>query len=356
MQQTEPLFDHLVGGNEQLVGHSETEHPGGLVVDDQFELARLHNRQVRGLGPLEEAAGIDTGLTPRVLNVGTIAHQPAHFGNFTRRICRGNRVARRQVGKLHPPEAEKRVGANQERIRPLAHKSCEGCILRIFVSVGSRALIGVSSTAWGSAIAWITANWPIPGPRVESRSTATRVTRGAISLNNSSHFPARLYSNWVKPVTLPPGRAMLSTKPDPSGSMTCVNTIGVVGAACSIGASTTLLGSRITSGARAASSAASFWVRAGLKAPQRYSMRILRPTVQPEVCSACSNAARRATDSGSSSARATITPMHLIRSVCCAPAASGQTAAPPSSPMKTRLFIRSPRRRGRARLRECRGV
>src|SRR5262245_24435437 len=49
---------------------------------------------------------------------------------------------------------------------------------------------------------------------------------------------------------------MLSTNPDPSGSMTCVNTIGVVGAACSIGASTTLLDTRITSGASAATSAA----------------------------------------------------------------------------------------------------
>ena len=29
---------HLVGGDEQLVGHSEAEHPGGLGVDDQLEL------------------------------------------------------------------------------------------------------------------------------------------------------------------------------------------------------------------------------------------------------------------------------------------------------------------------------
>jgi hypothetical protein len=29
-------------------------------------------------------------------------------------------------------------------------------------------------------------------------------------------------------VTLPPGRAKLSTKPEPTGSMTCTNTIGIV--------------------------------------------------------------------------------------------------------------------------------
>jgi hypothetical protein len=35
-------------------------------------------------------------------------------------------------------------------------------------------------------------------------------------------------------VTLPPGRAKLSTKPEPTGSMTCTNTIGIVRAAFSI--------------------------------------------------------------------------------------------------------------------------
>jgi hypothetical protein len=38
---TASLFDHLVGGYEQLVRHGETEHPGGLVIDDQLELVQL---------------------------------------------------------------------------------------------------------------------------------------------------------------------------------------------------------------------------------------------------------------------------------------------------------------------------
>jgi hypothetical protein len=29
-------FEHLVGSNKQLIGHSEAEHPGGRGVDDQF--------------------------------------------------------------------------------------------------------------------------------------------------------------------------------------------------------------------------------------------------------------------------------------------------------------------------------
>ena len=80
--------------------HGEAEHPGGLGVDDQLELARLHDRQVRRLGALEDAAGIDADLTPRIRKVGSVAHQPAGFGKFTHRICRGDRMARRQDGPI----------------------------------------------------------------------------------------------------------------------------------------------------------------------------------------------------------------------------------------------------------------
>ena len=45
--------------------------------------------------------------------------------------------------------------------------------------------------------------------------TAARVRPGVISLSNSSHFPLVPYSNRVKPVTLPPGRAKLATNPPP---------------------------------------------------------------------------------------------------------------------------------------------
>ena len=43
-------------------GTVEAEHPGGLEVDDQLELGRLHDRQVGGLGALENAAGVDADL------------------------------------------------------------------------------------------------------------------------------------------------------------------------------------------------------------------------------------------------------------------------------------------------------
>src|SRR5262245_55101356 len=67
----------------------------------------------------------------------------------------------------------------------------------------------------GRAIAWMTPNWAIAAEFVGSRRTATRVTSGAISLSSSSHFPPMLYSEIMKPVVLPPGRARL---PDDAGA------------------------------------------------------------------------------------------------------------------------------------------
>ena len=54
------------------------------------------HRQVRRLLALEDAADIDADLTIRIRNVGTVAHQPAGFGIFTRRYAAG--IARRPAG------------------------------------------------------------------------------------------------------------------------------------------------------------------------------------------------------------------------------------------------------------------
>jgi hypothetical protein len=79
---------------------------------------------------------------------------------------------------------------------------------------------------------------------------------GAISLSSSSHFPPMLYSAVMKPVTLPPGRARLSTTPAATGSKTAGNTIGTVRVSCSNGTTMEMPLARMTSGLRATNSAA----------------------------------------------------------------------------------------------------
>jgi hypothetical protein len=129
---------------------------------------------------------------------------------------------------------------------------------------------------------------------VASRRTAARVTPGAVCLSSSSHFALTLQSNEVKPVALPPGRAMLSTKPWATGSETIGNTIGTVRVACSSAPTVEAPWAKITSGASAANSAACLRMSSALAPAQRVSIRTLRPMVQPNSASACRNAPTQA--------------------------------------------------------------
>src|SRR5712692_5926738 len=71
-------------------------------------------------------------------------------------------------------------------------------------------------------------NDPPPGAVRGLNTTATRTMAGTNSLSIPSHLPVRDGWKLVKPVALPPGRAMLVTKPLPKGSETPTNTIGTV--------------------------------------------------------------------------------------------------------------------------------
>src|SRR5262249_49266314 len=76
-------FDHLVGDGEKRRWNRDAKHPRGLGVDDQLELRRLHDRQVRRLCALEDAADIAADLASRVVRVASVAHQPPNFGVVT---------------------------------------------------------------------------------------------------------------------------------------------------------------------------------------------------------------------------------------------------------------------------------
>jgi hypothetical protein len=173
-------------------------------------------------------------------------------------------------------------------------------------------------------------NWPIAAGKAGFRMTAACVMPGAICLSSSTHFALMPYSNMRKPVALPPGRARLSTKPAPTGSGTITNTIATPRVACCNGPTVELPWARMRSGASATNSAAYLRMRPASPEPQRYSIRTLRPSVQPNSCSPCRNVPTRAIDSGSSAAVLMNTPMRRMRSACCARAASGHAAAPPS--------------------------
>src|SRR5262245_54899165 len=125
------------------------------------------------------------------------------------------------------------------------------------------------STPNDGATDWSAPHWPVPEAMAASRMTAARVTRGVISLSSSNHFALMPYSNVVKPVALPPGRAKLLTKPAPTGSGVCVNTIGTVRVACSSDGTAAPPPARMTSGASATNSDAYLRMRSASPAAHR---------------------------------------------------------------------------------------
>jgi hypothetical protein len=56
------LFDRFVGKRQQFFGHFESEKPSGLKIYDEAKLGRQQNRQVRRLGSLENASGVNARL------------------------------------------------------------------------------------------------------------------------------------------------------------------------------------------------------------------------------------------------------------------------------------------------------
>ena len=116
------LFDHLVSEGEKRRRHGEAKHPGRLGIDDKLELGRLHDRQVRWLGALEDAASVDADLTIGIPQARSVAHQPASFGILAQTRRRGDPVERRQKGQLDASGGERRADADEESVGPFARK------------------------------------------------------------------------------------------------------------------------------------------------------------------------------------------------------------------------------------------
>ena len=98
---------------------------GGLEVDDQLELGRLHDRQFRGLGALEDAAGIDADLTIRIRKAG-------FRSSSARRLRQIHASNRSREPRGAPPARQVEAPAVEERIggRRRGHQAARAQALR----------------------------------------------------------------------------------------------------------------------------------------------------------------------------------------------------------------------------------
>src|SRR5262245_62558374 len=100
-------------------------------------------------------------------------------------MCRGDRVARRQVCQLHAPATEKGVRTNEERVGPLARKILEGRI--DLPTVAGVDDLDLQAHRAGSEI-HISQRSFNAGTLVGLTSTATREAPGTNSRRSSSRF------------------------------------------------------------------------------------------------------------------------------------------------------------------------
>src|SRR6266567_1831082 len=86
-------FDDLVGAHEDRLWDRQPERLRGLEIDDQLEGGRLLDRQVGGLGALEDLSRVNAGLAIDSRKAGSIADQAADRGELATLIDRRNGMA-----------------------------------------------------------------------------------------------------------------------------------------------------------------------------------------------------------------------------------------------------------------------
>src|SRR5262249_26382184 len=85
-----------------------------------------------------------------------------------------------------------------------------------------------------------------------------------------------------RPVTFPPGRAKLETRPSPIGSLVIAKTIGISEVTC-FAATAEVPALTITLVLRRTNSAVNCLARSGCPSDQRYSILAVLPSTQPSV-------------------------------------------------------------------------
>jgi hypothetical protein len=117
--------------------------------------------------------------------------------------------------------------------------------------------------------------------------TPNRRSPGTISRKSVTRLLATSKFWFERPVTLPPGRARLVTKPLPTGSPDPTKTIGIFDVACIAAAVEGVAVVKMTSTLSRTNSAAKSANRSLRPSAQRNSKVTLRPSAQPNRSSSC---------------------------------------------------------------------
>src|SRR5215831_10285355 len=318
-------LDDLIRACQQRRGDREAEHCGGLEVDHQLELGGLLDGKVGRLAALQDAVDVGGGTSEHLSHARPVGHQATPPRELPEPIHR-RKVA--GSGELH----DARPVTEGERARP--HDEPPAPSRAIVANAASNSLASrtpISRSLTRSAVAAVSMsrNDRSLAALAWSKRTAMREARGTASFSSSTHFPANPSSNATdNPVTLPPGRARLSTRPAPTGSATPTKTMGTVVVAFLAAIAPRFAAATITSTLSLSRSVTRSGKRSDLPSAQRSSMRIFCPSVHPSSRRPCLKASAKFwfTEREPASRK----PMRGIVPAGCASAASGTATSPPA--------------------------
>src|SRR5215207_11274049 len=112
------LLDYFISAGQERVWHPKAKPLCGLQIDDQLELGRLLNRQVGGLGTLEDPTDVEARQAVSPRDAGPVTDQAAKFDEIALVVDRWNCVTCRQRHKGSSLTGEKGTAADQHRLSP----------------------------------------------------------------------------------------------------------------------------------------------------------------------------------------------------------------------------------------------
>src|SRR4051794_7527732 len=268
--------------------HFESKRFGGPEVDHELKLDRRLDRKLARLRALENAIGIGRRAPKIVDLIIPVGEQTAEFSEETIWIDGRQPITGSQGCDLLSMRDQKNIRHHGDATIWLAcHSGQSGIELG---PVLNRCCSGLNCERRSGRFERIEERLGV-WCRYRVEQQCDPIYARSNLLNSSSHLPAWEISTLVKPVTLPPGRAKLATKPLPIGSDTVAKRIGMVRVCCSKIAVSGVFCERIRSGCWETTSSAIRCIEAISGVAQRVSIRRLWPSVHPSFWSPSRKAA-----------------------------------------------------------------
>src|SRR5262249_43779043 len=101
---TRKLFDYLVGAHQERLGHVQTNHLGGLEIDDKLEFGWLLNRQIRWFGALQNLVRVASPTPEQVRQAGAVRQQPTSQYDFSCREHPWQTIFGEEIDDCHDAE------------------------------------------------------------------------------------------------------------------------------------------------------------------------------------------------------------------------------------------------------------